>query len=67
MIRIWISTMAVVGLMLACGCASQSEKVNQGAQQVGQPVGGAARLPGSVMEGAAQGVAGQPSPNPYNR
>jgi len=67
MIRTLISTVAAVGLLLACGCASQSESVNQGARQVGQPVGGAARLPGSVMEGAAQGVAGQPSPNPYNR
>jgi hypothetical protein len=24
-------------------------------------------LPNSFSEGAAQGVAGQPSPNPYNR
>ena len=56
-----------LGLLLAGGCASQSESVNQGARTVGQPVGGASRLPGSFMEGAAQGVAGQPSPNPYNR
>lgn len=67
MIRTLISTMAAVGLLLACGCASTSESVNQGARQVGQPVGGAARVPGSFMEGAAQGVAGQPSPNPYGR
>jgi hypothetical protein len=67
MTRILFSTMVVAGLLFACGCASQSESVNQGAQKVGQPVGGAARVPGSFMEGAAQGVAGQPSPNPYGR
>ena len=67
MVRILFCTMVALGLLFACGCASQSESVNQGAQKVGQPVGGAARVPGSVMEGAAQGVAGQPSPNPYNR
>lgn len=67
MIRILFSTIAALGLLFACGCASTSENVNQGARQVGQPIGGAARVPGSVMEGAAQGVAGQPSPNPYGR
>ena len=56
-----------LGLLLAGGCASQTESLNQGARNVGQPVGGVSRVPGSFMEGAAQGVAGQPSPNPYNR
>ena len=55
------------GLALLTGCASTMENVNQGAQDVGRPVGGVARVPGSVMEGAAQGVAGQPTANPYGR
>jgi hypothetical protein len=63
----FISTMAAVGLLFACGCASQTESVNQGANQAGQAAGGVMRLPNSVSEGAAQGVAGQPSPNPYGR
>ena len=52
-----------MGLLFACGC----ESANQGAKAEGEPVGGAMRVPNSVSEGAAQGVAGQPSPNPYNR
>jgi hypothetical protein len=67
MIRTLISAMAGLGLLLACGCASQSESANRGANQVGQGVGGVSRLPNSFSEGAAQGVAGQPSPNPYGR
>jgi len=51
----------------ACGCASQMETANQGANQVGQTAGGVSRLPNSFSEGAAKGVAGQPSPNPYGR
>jgi len=67
MIRLWISTIAAVGLLFACGCASQINSANQGANQAGQTVGGVSRLPNSFSEGAAQGVAGQPSPNPYGR
>ena len=67
MIRILISTMAAVGLLSACGCASQMESANQGAKQGGEVVGGVMRLPNSVTEGAAKGVAGQPTPNPYGR
>jgi hypothetical protein len=67
MMRIWISTIVVLGLMFACGCASQMESANQGVGQAGQTVGGVSRLPNSFSEGAAKGVAGQPSPNPYNR
>lgn len=58
---------AAAGLLMTCGCASQMETANQGANQAGQTAGGVARLPNSVTEGAAKGVAGQPSPNPYNR
>ena len=63
----FISVVTAVGLLVACGCASTSESANKGANQVGQGVGGAMRVPNSVSEGAAQGVAGQPSPNPYGR
>lgn len=55
----------VAGWLL--GCVSTMENANRGAQDVGRPVGGVTRLPGSVMEGAAEGVAGQPNQNPYNR
>lgn len=55
--------LVVVSVALLAGC----ESVNQDAKEVGKPVGGAARVPGSVMEGAAEGVAGKPTPNPYNR
>ena len=54
--------MSLSGSILA-GC----ESANQGARQAGEPVGQAARMPNSFMEGAAAGTAGQPSPNPYNR
>jgi hypothetical protein len=53
-------------ILLVAGVVA-CESVHQGAREVGQPVGSATRLPGSVMEGAAEGVAGKPTPNPYNR
>ena len=62
-----ISTFATLGLLFVCGCASEIESANQGANQVGQAAGGVSRLPNSFSEGAAKGVAGQPSPNPYGR
>jgi len=58
---------AAAGLLFVCGCASQIEGANQGANQVGQTAGSISRVPNSAIEGAAKGVAGQPSPNPYNR
>ena len=67
MIKKLATSIAVLGLLLVCGCASQMESANRGANQAGQTVGGAARLPNSFTEGAAKGTAGQPSPNPYNR
>ena len=59
--------LAVFGSLLLAGCASTMEDVNQGAKEVGKPAGGIMRVPGSVMEGAAEGTAGQPNSNPYNR
>jgi hypothetical protein len=58
---------AVLWALTVLGCASTMEDVNQGAKEVGRPVGGVMRVPGSVMEGAAEGTAGQPKSNPYNR
>jgi len=60
-------TIIALGLLFVSGCASQMDSANQGASQAGQTAGSAARVPNSFMEGAAKGVAGQPSPNPYNR
>jgi len=62
-----ISIMVGVALLLAGGCASQIESANQGANQAGETVGDVSRLPNSFSEGAAKGVASQPSANPYNR
>jgi hypothetical protein len=67
MIRILASVVVALGLLFVCGCASQMESANKGANQAGQAAGGVMRVPNSVSEGAAQGVAGQPSPNPYGR
>jgi hypothetical protein len=67
MIRKLISAMIAFGVVITCGCASQMESANKGANQAGQTAGGVMRLPNSVEEGAAQGVAGQPNPNPYGR
>lgn len=52
---------------LVAGCAAQMNNANQDANAVGQTVGGVLRLPNSVTEGAAQGVAGPPTANPYGR
>jgi hypothetical protein len=48
-------------------CLAGCESVHQGVRDASEPVGSVSRLPNSVMEGAAQGVAGQPTPNPYKR
>ena len=54
----------VAGLaLLGLGC----ESVHEGVRDTTRPVGSVSRLPNSAMEGAAQGVAGQPTTNPYNR
>ena len=66
--RQWIKGLIVVlGAMSMLGCASTMENVNSGAKDAGRPAGGAMRVPGSVMEGAAEGTAGHPKSNPYNR
>lgn len=62
-----VFAMISVLCLLAGGCASQMETANRGASTAGETAGGAARLPNSFMEGAASGIAGQPTANPYNR
>lgn len=67
MIRAIYFTLILGGLLFASGCASQMESANRGANTAGQTVGGAMRVPNSVSEGAAKGVAGPPTANPYGR
>jgi hypothetical protein len=51
----------------AYGCASTMESANKGAETVGETGGRVLRLPSSVSEGAAGGIAGEPEKNPYGR
>lgn len=67
MAKIISCLLAVVCLAFLCGCANTMEDVNAGAKEVGKPVGGVMRVPNSVSEGAAEGVAGKGQPNPYSR
>jgi len=67
MMQATLLALAVAGLVFASGCASQVETANQGANTAGQTAGGAMRLPNSFSEGAAAGVAGPPTANPYGR
>ena len=57
-----LSLLAGIALV-SVGCESAHQSVSNAAQ----PVGSVSRLPNSAMEGAAQGVAGQPTSNPYGR
>ena len=49
------------------GCAATIEDVNRGAEKTGKAAGGVIRVPSSVSEGAAEGIAGEPESNPYGR
>jgi hypothetical protein len=42
-------------------------QANRKAEEVGKAGGKIMRIPGSVSEGAAEGVAGESDSNPYNR
>lgn len=57
----------VIVVLCTLGCTSTHEQVNKGAQDVGKPVGKILRIPGSASEGVAEGIAGEPESNPYNR
>ena len=58
-------------LFFCSSCATVNEGldgVNKGARQVGKPVGKALHIPGSIHEGAAEGiVTEEKEDNPYNR
>ena len=54
-------------IMLSSGCASSLEEVNKGAEKAGETGGKVMRVPTSVSEGAAKGMAGEPESNPYGR
>ncbi len=56
----------ILSLLLTFSCTTL-EKANKGAKEVGKPVGKVLRIPGSFSEGAAEGIAGEPESNPYNR
>lgn len=62
-----MTTLRIVILVTSVALLAGCESVHQGVKDASQPVGSVSRLPNSVMEGAAEGVAGKPTPNPYNR
>jgi hypothetical protein len=50
-------------LVAASGCAS----ANKDAHSAGKATGEVMRIPHSASEGIAEGIAGEPESNPYNR
>lgn len=62
-----MTTLRMILCAAIVACLAGCESVHQGVRDASEPVGSVSRLPNSVMEGAAQGVAGQPTPNPYKR
>lgn len=61
----------LVILIFSSGCASVNKGLdgaNQGAREVGKPVGKALHIPGSIHEGAAEGIVTEENEdNPMNR
>jgi hypothetical protein len=57
----------VLSLLFTFGCPSTSEQVNKGAKEVGKTGGKIIRVPSSVSEGAAEGIAGESESDPYER
>ena len=57
----------VLCLLFAAGCSSTLENANKGAEEAGRTGGQVMRIPLSASEGVAEGVAGEPESNPYNR
>ena len=57
----------ILYLLFAFGCASTLEEVNKGAKEVGETGGKIMRVPSSVSEGAAEGIAGESESDPYDR
>ena len=65
-----LATMAV--FLIGVGCASVNkglDTVNEGAKEAGKPVGKVISIPGSVVEGAAEGMTDKTDDpkNPFNR
>ncbi len=57
----------ILSLLFTFSCRSTLEEVNKGAKEIGKPVGKVLRIPGSASEGVAEGIAGEPESNPFNR
>ena len=60
-------SMLIFFLLFAFGCSSTLEQVNEGAKEVGKTTGQIIRMPSSVSEGAAEGIAGESESDPYDR
>ncbi|HJP19641.1 MAG TPA: hypothetical protein QF468_13435 [Nitrospinota bacterium] len=60
-----------LALFFMLGCASVNEgldKTGEGAKEAGKPLGKVMNIPGSAMEGAAEGaIKNQDKENPFNR
>lgn len=59
--------MLIFFLLFAFGCSSTLEQVNKGAKEVGKTGGKIIRVPSSISEGAAEGIAGESESDPYDR
>ena len=57
----------ILSLLLTFACSSTLEQVNEGAKEVGKTTGQIIRMPSSVSEGAAEGIAGESESDPYDR
>ncbi|MBN2119675.1 MAG: hypothetical protein JW734_01290 [Candidatus Omnitrophica bacterium] len=67
---ILVSFVLLIGFAIS-GCAGLNQgldKANEGAREVGKPVGKVMSIPGSVAEGAAEGIITEENEdNPFNR
>ena len=61
------SVILIFCILCVSGCASTLEDVNKDAEAAGKTTGQVLRVPLSASEGVAEGVAGEPESNPYNR
>jgi hypothetical protein len=59
--------LVILVLCAAAGCASTIDETNTGAHDAGKTTGAVMRVPLSAGEGVAEGIAGEPESNPYNR
>lgn len=67
MFKMLSGSILIVALLLASGCSSTLENVNEGAGEVGKTGGQVMRIPHSASEGVSEGIAGEAESNPYNR